>query len=211
MKGVKKLNKEASRAIAYCYNALNFLFMEPEAYALIDRIYLHGSAIRGALTEKSDIDMFIDTADENARIIEKMAISAISRFYKSNDYEKWKRLGFLHTFSVMAGTLETWELKQGIMAEGILLYSKKMALMPAERKVLFIFKIPKIKKKYLKFTRLFFGRKEEGYKDKGILGKVKGEKVSANVIIVPKEYQQETEKALQKESIDYSMKEICLL
>ena len=44
-----------------------------------------------------------------------MAISAISRFYNSNDYEKWKRLGFLHTFSVMAGTLETWELKQSII------------------------------------------------------------------------------------------------
>ncbi len=208
---VKKLNKQTSRAIAYCYNALNFLFMEPDAYILIDRIYLHGSAARGSLTEKSDIDLFIDAKDENARIIEKMAISAISRFYNSNDYEKWKRLGFLHTFSVMAGTLETWELKQSIMAEGILLFLKKAALMPAERKVLFIFKILKIKNKYLKFTRLFFGRKEAGYKDKGILGKVKGDKISANVIIVPKESQQETEKALQKEGIDYSMKEICML
>ena len=49
---VKKLNKQTSRAIAYCYNALNFLFMEPDAYILIDRIYLHGSAARGSLTEK---------------------------------------------------------------------------------------------------------------------------------------------------------------
>jgi len=185
--------------------------MEPDAYALINSIYLHGSAARGSLTEKSDMDLFLDTADENAGAIEKIAVNAIKRFYNSNDYEKWKRLGFLHTISVMAGALEKWELKQGIMADGILLYSKKTALMPAERRVMFIFKIPKIKKKYLKFTRAFFGRKEAGYKDKGILGKVKGDKISANAIIVPKESQQETERALQKEGIDYSMKEICLL
>ncbi|MDI6738469.1 MAG: nucleotidyltransferase domain-containing protein [Nanoarchaeota archaeon] len=211
MNGVRKLNKQTSRAIAYCFDALGFLFMEPDAYALISGIYLYGSAARGSLAEKSDIDLFIDTADENAGTVEKISVNAIKRFYSSNDYEKWKRLGFMHTISVMAGALERWELKHGIMADGILLYSKKAALMPAERRVMFIFKIPKIKKKYLKFTRLFFGRKEVGYKDSGFLGKVKGDKISANVIIVPKEGQQETEKALQKEGIDYSMKEICVL
>ena len=50
---------------------------------------------------------------------------------------------------------------------------------------------------------------EKGYKDNGLLGEVNGKKISTNVIIIPKESQQKISEFMQKEKIDYSMKEIC--
>ena len=96
------------------------------------------------------------------------------------------------------------------MAEGILLYSKKSEILPAERKVLFSYELPKKKKKYLHFVRALFGRREKGYKDLGLLEELNGKKISANVIIIPKESQQKTMEFMQKEKINYSRKEICV-
>ena len=82
--------------------------------------------------------------------------------------------------------------------------------MPGGRNVLFIFKLPKNKKQYLRLVRSLFGRNEKGYRDKGLFGEIKGIKLSSNVFMIPKEYQQKAMEFLQKEKADYSMKEICV-
>ena len=207
---MRKLNKQTLNAIAYAQNAISFIFLDSGINDFIKGIYLHGSAVRGELTKDSDIDIFIDCDADKEKTVEGIAKAALSRFYESKDYDKWKLFKFTNNISVQSGELSAWQLKTSIMAEGILLYSKKSEILPAERKVLFSYELPKKKKQYLHFTRILFGRKEKGYKDLGFLGELNGKRISSNVIIVPKENQQKTMSFMQKEKIDYSMKEIAV-
>ncbi|MBI4439936.1 nucleotidyltransferase domain-containing protein [Candidatus Woesearchaeota archaeon] len=197
-------------AIAYVQNALAFVFLDAGINSLVRRIYLFGSAARGGIEKKSDIDVFIDCKPENERTVEGIAKSAISRFYKSRDYEKWGLLKFEYPISVQAGDISGWQLKTSVMAEGILLYSNKAEITAAERKAIFTLELPKGKKEYVSFIRGLFGRKEKGFKDNGKLGEANGTKVSSNVIIVPKESQKNIEEFLQKRKISYSMREIAV-
>ena len=112
------------------------------------------------------------------------------------------------SFSFNTGNLMAWNLKDSIMADGILLYSKKVSLLPAERKVLFTFTLPKKKAHYLRFIREMLGRKEKGYMDSGLLGSVNGRKISSGAIIVPKENMQKIAEFMQKQKVDYSFLEI---
>ena len=66
----------------------------------------------------------------------------------------------------------------------------------------------KSKKDYLHFVRGLFGRGEEGYQDKGLLGEVGGLKIGANAFMIPRENIQQITRFMQKEKIDYAMKEI---
>ncbi len=200
---MKKLNKQTRQALAYAQDALSFIFLDPSA-EFIETIYLYGSAVRGQLQKESDIDLFIDTE----RDIEKQVNAAIGRYYISQDYEKWKHLGFTPQISIQTGKLEEWQLKISISAEGLLLYSKKGGKAYTERFDLFILELPKNKKKYLHFIRSFFGRKEPGYRDGGFLSKLQGEKLSSNVVLIKKEHEAELLKWLQKEKVNYSFKEI---
>lgn len=202
------MNKRALQAIAYAQNALSFLFLGGHIKDNIKKIYLFGSAVRGELEKESDIDLFIDTEEKQAQEIERAITSALSRFYQSNDYKKWKQMKFIYPFSFQVGELEKWELKTSVFAEGILLYSREVNFSPLERQVLFTIQLPKNKKKYLSFIREMYGRKE--YLSKGLLEQAKGKKISTNIIILPKENQTKIEKFLQKEKIDYSLQEIAV-
>ncbi|MFH0840635.1 MAG: nucleotidyltransferase domain-containing protein [bacterium] len=202
------MNKRALQAIAYAQNALSFLFLGENIKDNIKKIYLFGSAVRGELEKESDIDLFIDVEEKPVKEIEKAVASALSRFYQSNDYEKWKQMKFTYPFSFQVGELEKWELKTSVFAEGILLYSREVGFSPLERQVLFIIQLPKNKKKYLSFIREMYGRKE--YLSKGRLEQAKGKKISTNIIILPKENQTKIEKFLQKEKINYSLQEIAV-
>lgn len=202
---MKKLNKQAEFAISYAQNYLCFLFLNKGIAKQINAIYLFGSAVRGELEKKSDVDIFIDSESTE---VEALARKSISVFTKSNDYDKWELMKFTYSVSVHAGKLENWELKSSIQAEGILLYSKTPIVASADRSVLFTIILPKKKSQYLQFIRSFFGRKEKGYNDKGILGNIKGTRISATVFIVKKEYQQQIEQALQQQKINYSFKEM---
>ena len=207
---MRKLNKQTLSAIAYAQNALSFIFLDSSINDFVKGIYLYGSAVRGGLTKDSDIDIFVDCDADKEKIVEGISKAALSRFYKSKDYDKWKLFKFEHNISVQSGDLMTWQLKTSIMAEGIQLYSKKSEILPAERKVLFSYELPKKKKQYLRFIRALFGRKDKGYKDSGLLAELNGKRISSNVIIVTKENQQKTMDFMQKEKINYSMKEICV-
>ena len=203
--------KQISLAVSYAENALSFLFLDPMLLSYIDTIYLYGSAARGELTETSDIDFFISCLPEKEKEIEGAAKAAFSRFASSLDYDKWKRLGFTFPFSVHAGDFQQWELRNSILADGLLLYSKNISSLSGVRSILFIFELPKNKKKYLHFIRTFFGRKEKGYKEHGVLHELQGAKISATAVLVPKEHMQTVTEFFIKEKIFYSFKEVAIL
>ncbi|MBI2151466.1 nucleotidyltransferase domain-containing protein [Candidatus Woesearchaeota archaeon] len=199
-----------AQAVAYVQNYLSFLFLNYSLSKSINNVYLYGSAVRSELTNKSDIDLFIDCSAETEKEIENAAKAAFSRFYVSKDYDKWKRFKFTYPLSIHAGTLASWQLKTSIASEGILLYSKSTNITSLLRMVLFTITLPSDKQKYLRFIRRMYGRKEKGYKEHGLLKEVEGKKLSSNVTIVPKENQHKVEAYLLKEKIDYSFKEISM-
>ena len=200
---MKKLNRQTLQSIAYSQNASSFVFLDSEINDLINAIYLYGSAARGELEKESDIDLFIDCNTGHEKDVEGIAKAALSRFYQSKDYEKWKRYKFQHPISIQAGELKTWQLKISILGEGIQLYAKNPIKTTTQRQVLFVCTLPKEKKAYLRFARILFGRKETGYKDQGLLGQTKGRKLSSNVILIAQENQQPIADFLKKEKVDY--------
>ena len=68
--------------------------------------------------------------------------------------------------------------------------------------------LPKEKNKYLHITRILFGRKEDGYKESGLLKEINGEKISSNIILLPQEERKKIIEILNKEKIEYTFKEI---
>ena len=194
---------QVHNALGYAYNALAFLF-DAELQKKISTIYLFGSAVRQELEEGSDIDLFIDCLPPDENFVQKRAEVNLGKFYKSKDYEKWKRLGTTNAISITAGELRTWALKKSVLSEGLLLY-KNTAIEKGDfdRKVLVIFDVPKAKPKYLRFTREFFGRKE--YAQHGRIGELGGERVSANVIIIAQSSLPTVQKFLQKHKVNYRM------
>ncbi len=205
---MKKLNKQTSLAVAYAQNALAFLFLDASVGEQVKRVYLYGSAVRGQLHPKSDIDLFLDCNPAQEKKIEKLAAAAFGRFYLSKDYEKWKRLKFTFSLAVYAGELNQWELKKSIITEGLLLYSTQAEQIAGERLNLVLIELPKDKKRYLHLTRSLFGRREAGYKDQGILGSLSGEKLSSNVLLVPKKSERKLFDFFHREKVNYSFKEI---
>ncbi len=210
MKKLIKAIKQISFAVSYAGNALSFLFLDPTLLSHIRAVYLYGSAARGELTKESDLDIFIDCIAEEEKEIEHKAKAAFSRFVASQDYDKWKRLHFTFPFSLHVGDFQSWELKNSILADGILLYSKSTSSLSGNRLLLFILELPKNKNKYLHFVRTFFGRKEKGYKEHGMLYELQGIKISSNVVLIPKEHLQNVTQFFIKQKISYSFKEVML-
>ena len=203
-------DNQTARAIAYAQNALAFLFLDNRIKDHIQKVYLFGSAVRGTLGKDSDIDIFIGCAKGKDDLVERSAKAAFSLFYQSRDYEKWKRFSFTYPFSVHAGTVEEWQLKTSIAAEGIILYSSIAVTDNVRHEIMIIMMLPKDKKKYLRLIRQLYGRKEEGYKDTGMVQNASGKKISTNVIIIPKENKEEIFGFLDKEKTDYSFREIAV-
>jgi len=201
---MKELKFGINKIVSYVMNAISFIMLDENIFSFINSIYLFGSFVRGEATKKSDVDIFIDCAEEKGKIVEKHVQLALKKFYSSKDFEKWKLLGINFPINIHVGNLEKWELKKSIMAEGILLYSKQF-VKEGKRKVLVKIELPKKRKNYLKITRLLYGRKEYG--KKGIVEELNGKKLSNNYFILPKENLNKLLKILHKYKINYSFTE----
>ena len=205
---MKILKAQTCEALSYCFDLLSFIFQDKDAGSNINAIYLFGSAIRGILHQKSDIDLFIDCTKKDEMKVQKLVNVGISKFLASKDYAKWKLLHFMYPFSIQVGQLEEWELKLSVASEGLLLYSKKTIISMGERKVLFVIELPKEKAKYVRLRRELFGRDEEVYKKSGVVYAMNGEKISSNVFLVPREEQIKMMGVLANEKVNFTMKEI---
>ena len=204
------MKTQTTNAIAYCCNLLSFVFQNPEAGKKIKAIYLFGSAVRGQLHAKSDIDLFVEAAKADEARVQQLVNSGIAKFTVSSDYRKWKLLRFAHHFSIQVVQLQEWDLQLSIESEGIMLYGKGTTT-SNEHRVLFSIVLPKKKNEYIKVRRLLFGRDEDFYQGTGLLQDMRGQKLSSTVFIVPKEEQTKMMEVLSKNKIDFSMKEVILL
>lgn len=202
------MKTQTFNAVAYTYNMLTFAFQKTDMIEKVNAIYLFGSAVRGTLTKKSDIDIFFDCDKKDEKLVKRIVDSAVLNFEASQDFEKWKRFNFVYPFSFQNGVLDEWELKSSIASEGIVLYSKKPVMNRGERSVLFVIKYPKQKKEYIRVRRALFGRDETVYKNGGIVQQINGKKLSTNVFIIPQTQQQRIMELLSHKKVEFSMTEI---
>ena len=205
------MKTQTSNALAYSLNMLSFLFLTKDAGNNIQAIYLFGSAVRGELQNKSDLDIFVECQKTDEETVQKTVDAAIVRFMASDDYAKWKQFHFMYPFTVQTGLLAEWDLKSSIASEGLLLYSRTTAISAGRRFVLFIIQYPPQKKNYVSLRRLLFGRDGEEYQDKGLVQELQGQKLSSHIFMLPTEEQSRMIGVLSKANIHFSMKEIQLL
>ena len=201
------MTNHLNKPLAYASDFLTFLFLEKGA-GKIRSIYLFGSAVRGELEKESDIDIFIDCSTRDEDEIIKTSKLAQSKFKQSKDFEKWKNFRFSYPISIKSGPLQEWGLRQSILSEGILLFSKTVMPVSVEKIVLFSIQFPEKRKDYLKITRLLFGRHEKGYSDPGLVSFANGEKLGSNVFTVPKLSQGEFIKLLHENKTEFKMVEL---
>ncbi len=208
---MRKLKTQTSNAIAYSQHLLSFLFAQKEAALKVQRVYLFGSAVRGQLENKSDIDLFIECDSGDEQRVRQLAKAALIRFISSKEQIKWKLLKFSYPFSFQVGKLKEWELKSSIVSEGLLLFSRKPSETLGERRVVFVIQYPPLKREYIKIKRILFGRSEKEYKESGLVKELNGEQLTSTVFLIPKEAQTRMIEILSREKIEFAMREIVLV
>lgn len=201
------MNEQTRKAIAYASDFITFLILEGKIADKIITIYLFGSAVRGELTEDSDIDLFVNCKKEDENNVARALKTSEKNFRRSNDFDKWKALNFRYPLSSKVGPIDEWEIKESIEADGIQLFAREVLHDNLERVVLFVMDLPKNKKSYLALVRLLFGRNETGYKKNGLVDK-NGIKLGSNTFIVPKSEQNSVISVLHKNKISFKMFEL---
>src|SRR3989344_3480075 len=89
----------------------------------VDEIILFGSVVRDEATEKSDIDLFFNTK-ENEEKIKQIIKQELNKFYKTRIYEIFQQKGSILPINIEVGNLDKWKLKRSIISNGLVLYGK---------------------------------------------------------------------------------------
>lgn len=198
--------------IAYAQDFVSYLLTEKymEKYK-IKNIILYGSVARGAASEKSDIDIFIDVLKSD-KSLEKNIKSTIKRFYKSSWFKKWERLQTKNEISCLVGNLEEWkDLKASIISDGIVLFGKFKPKVKGKLMVLFSLNPIKPDSRRIGINRKLFGFTKYKKKYGGLLKKYSGEKIAQSCFIVPIEFSKEIIKLLREKKVKFQIREISIL
>ena len=170
----------------------------------VDEIILFGSVVRDEATEKSDIDLFFNTK-ENEEKIKQIIKRELNKFYKTRIYEIFQQKGPILPINIEVGNLDKWKLKRSIISNGLVLYGKYKSI-PKATKSFTYFSINPIGNiaKRNKIIRKLFGRKEKSYSTESLVLSSGGKKLTPLSFIIPQEKSQDIIKFLQSEKIDFS-------
>ena len=168
----------------------------------VKAIILYGSLARGEFTSRSDVDLFILTTDYNTQkeIYDKVIEleSEIGRKIQP-------------TIRTLAELQKTdTGLLQNIFQEGKILYLREpfdipsAILLQQKPYLIYSFQISHLlQKDKARFNRQFYEQKRKGYKYKGLLQEIGGQKLSAGCIIIPYAQKQKIEKFFKKFKVEF--------
>lgn len=202
--------------ICYAGSFVSFLLSNRNLWKTptVKSIILFGSVARGDFDDMSDIDIFVDLYNKkDEERVEKIVNEQLSAFVKSGMHREWHLKGVNRNVKCMVGILEEWKLKRSIISDGIVLFGKYVEA-PAGlvHWALFIFKpINDIAKRNRVIRGLFGYKSSKGkkvYKIDGLIKQVGGSRLSPNTFILPIEQTQIVLKLLQREKVDYEMREV---
>ena len=178
----------------YIYDFLSLLFEDSRIKNMIRRVILFGSAARDEADKESDIDLFIDLwSKDSTKEVESYLKEVNKRFYLISK-KKWELMGIKQPIKCVVGLLgdNRWkELRFEILSYSLILFGKYEELEEnLKHTVIFSYSLSNLsQKRKMGFLRNLFGYKTvkgtKRYKHSGILQQVGGEKLGANVILIP--------------------------
>lgn len=105
-----------NKLIAYALDFVSFLL---ENSIKLEKAILFGSVVSGESDEESDLDIFIETNEEEGKI------QNVLTQFENIKGENWRLKGIENQISLKIGNLEKWpKLKRSIQSYGLLLYGE---------------------------------------------------------------------------------------
>jgi hypothetical protein len=194
--------------LPYSIDFISFLLQNTRDKESIERIILFGSVARNEFDKDSDIDLFIDTPDEN---IKKEIEKCYHDFQNSSKYKNyWKLLGISNEIKFAVGKFDEWKsLQPSILSDGIILYGKFTSPIKEGRyKTFFIWENIKPNSKRVLLNKQLFGYMANGKFYSGLLEKYEGEKLGKGIIIVPLKYSSIVHSFFKKNKIAVKIKQV---
>jgi predicted nucleotidyltransferase len=170
-------------------------------------ILLYGSFAREENTSRSDIDLLIlTTKEETQKNVQDKIIELEAEIDRSIQPT-------IRTFSELKKTDSG--LLQNIFIEGKVLYLKEPSDIPSalllQQKpfMIYTFKLDKLdQKEKAKFNRSLYEQTHKGYKYKGLLDELGGEKLSSGCVLVPVNEKEKIEKFFKKFRVTFEQLKI---
>ena len=190
--------------VSYASGFVSFILKSRELdKTKLEEIILFGSVARGDFTEKSDIDLFVNTKNEE---IERILRSLLDKFYKSKTGQDYLLRGIKNEIKLSVGDLNKWKLKRSVINDGIQLYGRyKEMPRDIDHYYLFVFEPIKDITKRNRIIRKLFGRNET---NKGLSEKFHIKKISDKSFVIQVSNSQTIIDLFRKEKVNYKIFEI---
>lgn len=165
-------------------------------------VIVYGSFARGEATPRSDIDLLILISEGKKQKEIEDSIIGVEAKIKRN---------IQPTIRTMSGLQRTdTGLLQNIFQEGKVLYLREpseipsAALLKQKPYLIYSFKINRLsQKEKARFDRLLYEQTKKGYKYRGLLSALGGERLSPGCILVPFSQKEKIERYLKKLKVDF--------
>ena len=168
----------------------------------VKAVILYGSLARGGFTSRSDIDLFILTTDgKTQKEVENKVIELETEIGRN----------IQPTIRTIVELQKTdTGLLQNIFQEGKILYLKEPSDIPSaillQQKpyLIYSFQISSLPQKdKARFNRQLYEQIRKGYKYKGLLQEIGGQKLSAGCVMIPYEQKEKIEKFFKKFKVKF--------
>lgn len=163
----------------------------------VKAVVLYGSFARGEYTSRSDIDLLILTTDKKTSEVVQDKVIQLEQETGRNIQPTIRTLGELQKTDT--------GLLQNIFQEGKVLYLREAADIPSaillQQKpfLVYTFQLNSLTQKdKARFNRQLYEQTRKGYKYKGLLQEIGGQKLSAGCVLVPHTAKQKAEKFFKK-------------
>lgn len=168
----------------------------------VKAVILYGSLARGEFTSRSDVDLFILTTEyKTQKEIHDKVIELESEIGRN----------IQPTIRTIVELQKTdTGLLQNIFQEGKILYLREPSDIPSaillQQKpyLIYSFQINSLlQKEKVRFNRQLYEQTRKGYKYKGLLQKIGGQKLSAGCVMIPYEQKEKIEKFFKKFKVKF--------
>ncbi len=168
----------------------------------VKAVILYGSLARGEFTSRSDVDLFILTTDDKTqKEVEDKVIELESEIGRNIQPT-------IRTITELQKT--DTGLLQNIFQEGKILYLKEPSDIPSaillQQKpyLIYSFQISNLAQKdKARFNRQLYEQTRKGYKYKGLLQEINGQKLSAGCVMIPYMQKERIEKFFKRFKVKF--------
>jgi len=169
----------------------------------VKAVVLYGSFARGEYTSRSDIDLLILTTEKKTSEVVQEEVIQLEQETGRNIQPTIRTLKELHKTDT--------GLLQNIFQEGKVLYLREAADIPSaillQQKpfLVYTFQLNSLTQKdKARFNRQLYEQTRKGYKYKGLLQELGGQKLSAGCVLVPHAEKQKIEKFFRQFKVKFS-------